>query len=258
MKDENKKRKVNPEKLKAVEELTALLKSHNVIGIVNLYKMPASSIQKIKNLLRGKAVLKVAKKSLISLALKAAGLEKSVERLEGQPAFILTEMSPFKLSFFLQKNKSSAPAKDGDTAEKDVEVPAGPTSLMPGPAISTLTKVKIPAKVEGGKIAVIKDCVVCKKGEKITADIAAALNLLKIEPMEIGLSLIAIKEGELIYDKDVLSTSEEQILSDLALAHQRAVNLSVNTGYPTKETVGLILAKAYLSAKALADVAKIS
>lgn len=250
-------KKVKPQKARTVEELTGLLKKYKIIGIVNLYKMPSSSIQKIKNLLRGKAVLRVAKRSLIDFAFKNAGLEKLSERLEGQPALILTEMSPFKLSFFLQKNKSSAPAKYGDFAENDIEVPAGPTSLMPGPAISTLTKAKIPAKVEGGKISIIKDCVVCKKGSKITADIAAALSLLKIEPMEIGLILTAIKEGETIYGKNVLSISEEQILNDLAQAHQHAVNLSVNTGYPTKETIGMILAKAYLNAKALADALKL-
>lgn len=256
-KEDAKEKTIRQEKIKAVEELTELLKKYPVIGIVNLYKMPASSLQKIKNLLSGKAVIKSAKKSLITFALKSAGLEKLTECLEGQPALVLASMSPFKLSFFLQKNKSSAPAKAGGIAEKDILVSAGATNLMPGPAITTLTKVKIPAKVEGGKIAVIKDSVVCKKGEKITQDIAAALNLLKMEPMEIGLALTAIKEGELIYGKNVLSISEEQIINDLALAHQHAVNLSVNTCYPTKETIGLILAKAYLNAKAVADAVKL-
>ena len=154
----------NHKKIKAVEDLAETIKKYSVIGILNLYKTPASSLQKIKRSLRGNAIIKVSRKSILLFALEKAGKGNLKEFVTDYPALILTEMNPFKLYLLIQKKKTPASAKPGDIAIKDIEVKAGPTDLMPGPAISTLTKVKIPAKVEAGKIAVIRDVVACKAG----------------------------------------------------------------------------------------------
>ncbi len=246
-----KSKDVNPEKKKIVEQLSELIKKYRVVGIIDLYKMPTSALQKIKTALKGEAVIKMSKKVLIGFALENAGLGKLKDYMKGQPALIVTNMNPFKLSFFLQKNKSSAPAKVGDIAEKDIVVPAGPTNLPPGPLISTLSKAGIKAKVQEGKIAVLTDTVVCKAGEKITEDIASALNALKVEPMEIGINLVAVCENGLIYEKDILDISQESVLSDLTKAYQSAFNLSVNICYPTKENINTLLSIAEAEANAL-------
>ncbi len=254
---EKKKREVGKEKVEAVKQIASDLKSHPVIGIIDMYKMPARQMQKIRKDLAGKAKIKTAKKSTMLFAVKESGLEKLEPFITSQPAILFTEMNPFKISFFLQKNKSSVAAKVGDITPKEIVVSAGPTDIPPGPAITTLSKVKIPAKVEGGKIAVIKDVTVAKAGDKLSADLVAALNLLKLEPMEIGINLIALYESGLVYGKDVLSVTQEQFLSDLSRAHSAAFNLSVNAAIPLKETVGTILAKAQMQAKALAAAAKL-
>ncbi len=240
-------------KIKAVEELKKMISSYPVIGVVNLHKIPASALQKIKRELGESTVLKVSKRSIIERALRESGLEELANHAQGQIALIFSRMNPFKLLFFLQKKTSSAPAKPGDVAEEDIIVPAGPTELAPGPAISTLTKVKIPAKIEGGKIVIQKDAVVCKKGEEVTQDIAAALNLLKIEPMKIGLKLLAIYENGKVYAGSVLGVSEEGIIEDLEKACSRALSLSLGLCFPTKENVEMLLQKAYLNAKALKE-----
>ncbi|MHA1873783.1 MAG: 50S ribosomal protein L10 [Candidatus Heimdallarchaeaceae archaeon] len=245
------KGEVKPEKIKAVEDLAKLISNYNVVGILNLYKTPASVLQKTKTILREKAVIKVAKKSIIIRALEKAGKGKLKEFVKDYPALILTNQDPFKVYNFLQKKKIPAFAKPGDIAEKDIEVKAGPTDLMPGPAISTLTKVKIPAKVEGGKIAIMKDKVVCKAGEKISLDLASALQLLKLKPMEIGLNIIAFEEKGIIYTKEQLLIDEEKVFNDFQIAVQNAFNLSINSGYPTKETISFMITKAFLNAKQL-------
>jgi len=255
--EKKEKREVKKQKIDAVNQIAADLKGHPVIGIIDMYKMPARQMQKIRKELAGKAKIRTAKKSTMLFAIKEAGLDKLEPFIVSQPAILFTEMNPFKISFFLQKNKSSVAAKVGDIALKEIVVSAGPTDIPPGPAITTLSKVKVPAKVEGGKIAVIKDVTVAKAGDKLSADLVAALNLLKMEPMEIGINLIALYENGLVYGKDVLSTTQEQYLENLARAHMSAFNLSVNAVIPLKETVGAILAKAQMQAKALAVAAKI-
>ncbi|NOZ82189.1 MAG: 50S ribosomal protein P1 [Candidatus Micrarchaeota archaeon] len=244
-------RKALERKKKIVEELTEMIKSHKTVGLLNLYKIPTPALQKIREDLRNTAKIKVAKKSLILRAFENCGLSRLSEFIDGQPALILSNENPFRLSMLLRKKKSQAPAKPGDVAPKDILVPAGPTNIPPGPAISTLTKVKIPAKVEGGKIAVLKDFVVCKKGETITEDIAAALNLLGIKPIEIGLEILAAFENGLLYTKDVLSIEPEKFVEELIDAKSKALSLAVEISYFTPETIEHLLIKAFQHMKTL-------
>ncbi len=244
--------KVRPEKIKAVEDLTNLINSYSVVGILDLYKTPASVLQITKNILRGRAVIKVTKKSIMLRALEKAGKENLKEFVKDYPALIFTKEDPFKIYNFLQRKKVPAPAKPGDIAKKDIEIKAGPTDLMPGPAISTLSKVKIPAKVEGGKIAVIRDKVVVKAGEKISLDLASALQLLKLKPMEVGLNVVVLEEKGILYKGEQLFIDEVKVFNDFQIAIQNAFNLSMNSGYPTRNTISLIITKAFLNAKQLA------
>ena len=245
------------EKIEAVEKLAEAIRSYPVIGVLNLYKTPASALQKIKKELKGKAVIKVAKKSTLDFALDKAGKSNLKEFTKGYPALMLSNLDPFRLYLFLQRKKTPASAKPGDVATNDIEVKAGPTDLPPGPAITSLTKVGIPAKVEGGKIAIAKDKVVCKSGEKVSLDLASALQLLKIQPMEVGLNVAVFEENEIVYNRDRLFIDETKLLNDIQLAIQNAFNLSINADYPTKETIGFMLSKAQMQAKQLAAEAKV-
>jgi large subunit ribosomal protein L10 len=242
---------VKEEKIKAVDELANLLNKYSVIGILNLCKTPASALQKIKMNLKDKALIKVAKKTIILFALEKTKKETLKEFLVGYPALILSNEDPFKLYLMIQRQRVPSSAKPGDIPKEDIEVKAGPTDLMPGPAISTLTKVKIPAKVEAGKIAVMRDKVVCKAGEKVSLDLASALQLLKLEPMEVRLNVVVFEEKGIVYKAEQLFVDEEKLLNDIQLAIQNAFNLSINSGYPTKQSIEFMIAKAYWNAKQL-------
>jgi large subunit ribosomal protein L10 len=75
--------------------------------------------------------------------------------------------------------------------------------------------------------------------------------------MEVGLNAIAIEEAGIVYKKEQLFVDEEKIISDVQTAIRNAFNLAVNSEYATKDTIGLILAKAQMQAKSLATEAKI-
>lgn len=252
-----KRTEVKPEKIKEVENITSLINKYPVVGIINMHKLPAKALQRIKKELGTNALIKVAKKNFILLALEKSTKKGLKEFVDIQPALLLSEMNPFRLYNLIQKNKSPAPAKVGDIPTSDIEVKAGPTDLMPGPAISTLQKVKIAAKVEAGKISVIKDKMVCEAGQKITQELAAALNLLKMEPMKIGLTIEVMFEDGMIYKKDVLAIDEEKVLADILLANQQCINLSMESGFLTKETASIMITKAFLNAKTLGLEAKV-
>lgn len=244
-------------KQQEVKELIDLFVSSPVVGVLNMENMPAPPLQKMRARLRGKVVIRMSKRRFMKLALQQAkakrkGIEILEHHLQGMPALMFTQESPFKLAHILQKSKSAAPAKAGQKAPRNITVNAGPTPFSPGPIIGELGQAGIPAGVENGKVVVKKDTVVAKEGDVITPELAALLARLGIEPMEIGLDLTAAYEDGQLYTKAVLSIDEETYLMQIAQAAQWGMNLALEIAYLSKETIVPLVGKAYHEGKALA------
>jgi len=251
---------VSEKKKRDVKEAGELIRQHRVIGLLDMHKLPAKQLYEMRKKLKGHARIRVLKKRVIGITLKDSkldGIEQLAERMRGEPALLFSNENPFKLSVMLNESKSTAMAKPGDIAPHDIEIKAGPTSLPVGPAIGELQRLKIPAGVEGDKIVIKKDTIVVKEGEAIQKPIAEVLAKLGIEPMEIGLNLIAVWEKGIIYSKDILSIPPSKYLGDLKAAHLMAFNLAFNINYYTKDNAPLFLSKAYRQALGLAERAGI-
>lgn len=245
-----------------VKELADLMAQYPVVGILNMEGMPARQLQKMRGLLRGDVVIKMSKKSLMDHALeKAAVEERSLgdlrAQIHGQPAFIFSKINPFKLRKILVKNRAPAPIKGNSVAPKDVTVQKGETPFPPGPMLGELQQVGIPTAVAGGKITIKEDRVVARKGEKVSPKLAAILARLGIEPLEIGLDLVAAHEKGTIYLPEVLGVDEERVLTDLRQAYVEALNLSLAASYITKDNASIAVAKAFREARAVAVEANI-
>ena len=247
-------REVKPRKIKAVEDLAELMKKYRVLGILTLTKTPSAVLQNIKTGLRDKILVKVAKKSTILFALDKIGREDLKQYIDVSPALLLTNDDPFKIYFALEKNKIPIYAKPGDIAPEDILIKAGPTDLPPGPAISTLTKVKLPAKVVGANINILRDKVICEAGKEIDVDVSSVLQLLKIKTLEAGLNVVIMDEEGKIYTKEQLYIDDERLMSDIKIASMNAMNLSINVEYPTKQNIELMIMIANMNAKALESV----
>lgn len=249
-------------KKEIVSNLAKLINDYPIIGIVNMENLPAPQLQSMRAQLRGKFFITMTKRRLIKLAFEQAkqdeqtgsgkkGIEKLEAFLGGMPALIFTKEDPFKLSKTLQKSKSPAPAKAGQTAPRDIVVNKGATSFAPGPIIGELAVAGIKAGVEGGKVAIKEDTVVVKSGEKIKPKVAEILTRLGIQPMEVGLELAAVFENGMIYGKEVLSIDESKYKKRLSNASRWAFNLANYISYPTKDTIRLLVGKAHNDAKSL-------
>ncbi len=246
-------------KKKEVEELANVIKEYPVIALVDVAGVPAYPLSKMREKLRGKALLRVSRNTLIELALKRAAqelgkpeLEKLIEHIGGGAGILATGMNPFKLYKLLEESKTPAPAKAGAVVPHDVIIPAGPTSLAPGPLVGEMQSLGIPARIEKGKVNIQKDYTALKAGEVITDQLARILNALGIEPLEVGLNLLAAYEDGLVYTPDVLAIDENEYINMLQQAYNHAFNLSVNTAYPTSQTIEAIIQKAFLGAKNVA------
>ena len=239
----------------SVQEATDKVKEYPIIGIVNLENLPAQQLQVMRATLRQKGVkLIMLRKKLIKLALTNSGIknvEKLIEKIKGLPALLFTKGNPFTLYSTLQKNKSQAPAKSGQTLPKDIVVPAGATNFAPGPIISELAAVGIKTKVEKGKLAIIADTTVAKEGDEVSPKLAETLKRLDIKPMEIGLDLVAVWEEGLVFNAKDLHIDEAQYAQDFTQAAQWAMNLAVEAIIVNDETIETLLQKGFREAKAV-------
>src|SRR3989344_2676479 len=203
---------VSEQKQKLVQAIAEKVKEYPIIGIVNMQNLPAQQLQVMRSTLRKKGVeIVMTRKRLIVKVLQDSpkqDIRQLTEKVKGMPALILTKENPFSLYATLQKNKSQAPAKAGQTAPRDIVVKAGPTNFAPGPIISELASVGIKTKVDGGKLAILADVTVAKEGVVISPKLAETLKRLDIKPMEIGLDLVAVWENGLIFDAKQLHIDE--------------------------------------------------
>ncbi len=251
-------KKIPEKKLKEVSELAELIKTKKTLVIVSIKNIPASQYQEIVKILRGKAVVKVPKKSIIFRALDASGNEavkKIKEHFEESSAILFSDIDAFELAAELVDKKIPAKAKAGQDAPEDITVHAGPTDLTPGPAISELGALGIQIHIEKGKIHIKAPKVIAKKGEKISAAAADIMGKLDMKPFTIGfvpLAAFDIKEGKLYLE---INIDKEGTIKQLKEAFSKALPFVVEIGYPTKDTIKFIIGKAGMHGKVLEKVA---
>ncbi|HDS59054.1 MAG TPA: 50S ribosomal protein L10 [Thermoplasmatales archaeon] len=240
-------------KIEEVQNLKELISSYPVIGIVSIHGIPASQMHAMRKMLRDHAVVRVSKNRLIKHALSDQnGMSKLADYLEGESAILATDVNPFKIYRELEKAKMRVPAKGGEIAPQDIVVEKGKTAFKPGPIVGELQQVGIPAAIREGGIVIDRTVTVVKEGQVIPPEKAQMLTRLEIYPLEVGLDVQAVYEDGSIYTADVLDVDLEDIINDFRTAASRALALAVEVGYPTRETVPLLLQKAHRHSLALA------
>lgn len=249
-------------KKKKVAELTTLIASNDVVGLVDISGIPAPLILKMRRGLDCDTTLIVSKKTLIKHALtnaagKHKGIDKLAEMMDGQVGIITTKKNPFRLYKELESTKKDAPAKGGEKAPNDIMVKKGPTQFKPGPIVGDFQKAGFPAAIESGKVVIKKDKVLVKEGDIIPKNTAQMLTKLEIFPMTVGLNLLGTYEDGTIYTKKILHIDEDEFMGDLRGAITGAFNLAVNAEYHTSFTIKPIVQKAFTEALNLAVFAAI-
>jgi large subunit ribosomal protein L10 len=237
-------------------DLVQLLEKYSVIAVADLEKVRSSQIQEIRKKLRGKADLIVAKNTILrkasgSVAGEKENVDKFAEGLTGSKVLIFTQMNPFELIMFLNRNKVRVPAKGGDVATSDIVVPAGNTGLQPGPVISEFNEAKVQTRIEAGSIFVARDTVVASKGDVISTKTASLLTKLGMKPMEAGLYLSSAYDNGLVLGANDLTFDLDQMKSDFASAARLALGVAVEANIMLPQTAPVIISKAYRQAVAV-------
>ncbi|MDO5843555.1 MAG: 50S ribosomal protein L10 [Methanocorpusculum sp.] len=222
-------------KREQVEHIKELSAKYELVGLVDVYGIPAKQFQQIRRNLHDNAVVKVARNTLVEHAFNELGahfLDLNA-KVNEHSALIFANGNPFKLFKSLEQTKTKRSAKAGEITPEDIVVAAGPTSFKPGPIVGELQQAGIPAAIDGGKVKIKETKTVVKAGQAINKKQADILVKLDIKPMPVGLSLLAVcYEGD-IYMPDVLAVDDEAYKAKITLSAQQAFNLAVNAAIPT-------------------------
>jgi len=251
---------IHPWKKEAVTKLQTLFKEYPNIAIINLETLPADTYQIIRKSLRGKVEFVMTRKDFMIKALeqiKPKNYQDIINNLKGVPALMFTKENPFALYKFIDKNKTDAYAKPGQTAPHDISIDEGPTKFGPGPMIAEFGQLGIKTEVKEGKIAVKTAKILIEAGKTITDKVAAFLQKMDIKPMKTGMDVVLIYEaGELLH-KIVLAVDEKVYIAAITQAATESMNLAVYAGYIVPETAELFIKKAYTQARQVSKEAKL-
>lgn len=245
-------KKPNPAKEKIKNELAELLKNKKTVLAASIKNIPSSQFQEIVKKLRGKALVKVPKKSLIFRALDSSEnetLKKLKDSIQENTALLFSDIDAFELAGELANNRSPVKAKAGQESVKDIEIPEGPTELLPGPAISELGALGIQIKIEKGKIHIKEPKIIVKEGGKISAAAADVMNKFNIKPFYVGfvpLAAFDTQEGKLYLD---IKIDKEKTIEEIKQASSKALPFAVEIGYVSEDTICFLLRKAVAQKK---------
>jgi large subunit ribosomal protein L10 len=248
---------VSEKKKKAVLDLSKLLKEKKTFLIASIKNIPGSQFQEIVKKLRGNVVVKVPKKNIIIKALdssKDEEIKKTKDKLGDSFALLFSDTDCFELAIDLIRKKSPAKAKVGQIALEDIEIPAGPTDLVPGPAISELGALGIQIQIENGKITIKTPKIIAKKGTKISQGAVSIMGKLDIKPFSIGFIPVAAFDNELKEFYPEINIDPDKTLEELKEIYGRSLPFAVQIGYATHETINFLIGKAGMHSKAIENL----
>lgn len=243
-------------KVELVDQLSKELDNSAVAAIVSIKGIRNEQLQQIRRNLRSDLKMRVLRKRLLLKAFeksKKPNINVLKDVMQGQIALITTELNPAKLNRMLEATKQKAPARGGEIAPEDIIVEANrDTGFPPGPMISEFQKVGLPTAIEKGKIIIKKETVLVKEGEVIPKDKAKIMEKLEIKPITVGLDVLGAYGDGLLYSKDVLSITLEEIVGNIVNAFSSAKGVALETMYLIPEIIPQLLVKAKLQSEVLA------
>jgi large subunit ribosomal protein L10 len=240
-------------KIREVEDLVERIGESPVVGMVGLTDIPAKQLQDLRAVLRDVATIKMVRNNIARRAIEKCSDDVSplADAIEAQTAFIFTDVNPFKLCKMLEEKKQPMPIKAGGKAPTDIVIEKGETPFSPGPMVGKLQSAGIPAAIKSGKVVINETKVVAEEGETVSAQLAEVLAAMEIFPRKVGLELLAVYEGGLVFRSEDLTIDVEGILSQMSAASAQALGLALEIGYATPTTIGPLLQRAASKARNL-------
>jgi large subunit ribosomal protein LP0 len=230
-------------------KLSDLLVKYKKILIVNANNVGSNQLQRVRQELRGKAVLLMGKNTLVRKCVrdnisKNSDLEVLLPHIKGNVGFVFTNGDLSEIRTKLSSVKVKSAAKSGAIAPCDVIVPAGPTGQDPAKT-SFFQALSIPTKISKGVIEIVNDVHLIKAGSKVTASQAALLQMLNIQPFEYALVARTVYDDGSVMPAAVLDITDQEVINRFRNGVASVAALSLQIGYPTVASVPYALTSSF-------------
>ena len=251
-----KQRHIPQWKLDEINNLVDLFGKYKNIAVIEVGHINDQQIQAMRKILRGKAEIRMSKKSLQTRALerfqKESGnknLEEFTKNIPSQASLLFTDMDIFKLKNIFLENEWMVPAKPNEITPVDIWVPAGDTGLPTGQVISELNMIlRLPTRIQNDTIWIRDATRTHKAGDFVGVKQAAVLKKLGVKPVE---SLIKIhyawSDGDIL-SEDIIYIGMEKLQQDLASCYIGAQRIAIELGVIDDETIEPLIQKAHREA----------
>lgn len=239
------------------KNLVELLKGFNKILLVNIDNVGAYSIQKTRQILRGKATLLFGKNTLIRKTIRdyvekceeagnneSTRIEALLPFIKGNVGLIFTNEDLRGIKEVVESFKQKAPAKVGQVAPEDVFIEPGPTGMEPTQT-SFLQALNIASKIVKGQVEISNRVHLVKQGEKVGPSESALMDKLNILPFSYRAEVKTVFDSGYVYPSSLLNLGTNDVLQTLAKGLQRVATISLQVGFPTLAAVPHLIAKAY-------------
>lgn len=219
------------------ERLVSYLEEYPKILVVTCDNIGSAHMQKIRKVLRGKAVILMGKNTMIRRAIRLNQHRNEqwaniLPLIFGNVGLVFTKGDLSEVRTAVQSLRVPAAAKPGIVAPKDVHVPKGMTTLEPTKT-SFLQALNIPSKINKGQIEILNDIHLIKKGEKVGSSEATLLQMLDVRPFEYGLLVVNVYDNGSVYDPLVLDLKDSDILAKFGAGVTNVAALSLGLNFPT-------------------------
>ncbi len=243
-------------KAKIMEKFVELINKYPTIMFADFARVPANHFQHARKELSPDIRFFVIKRRLVfkvASELDKKRLDKLLKHMPLNLVVIFSKKDPSETYRLITERKANVFLKPGDIAESNIIIPKGPTDIVPGHILTDLRAMNIPTKIQGGKIAIIENFTIAKKGEVISHQIADLLRNLDIKPLKVGFKIKAAVDSEgLLYLPEVLSIAREDVVNMLTKAHSTALSIAIEMREINKYTIKPLAEKAIRGALNLA------
>jgi large subunit ribosomal protein LP0 len=237
-------------------KLIKLMDEYPKILLVGIDNVGSNQLHKVRQELRGKAIVLMGKNTMIRKAIKGhiennKALEVLLPLIKGNVGFIFAKDDLAGIKKIVLANKISAPAKAGTIAPNDVVVPKGQTTLEPTHT-GFFQALGIQTKINKGAIEIINDVPLIKTGQKVGNSEAALLLKLDIKPFQYGLVIKNVYDSGSLYDVGVLDITDDDIVAKFKKGVKNLACVSLAIGVPTVASLPHSLVRGYKNILAVA------
>lgn len=209
-------------KQQIVEDVRNSVEKYNRIFLLSVHNMRNNKLKELRSEWKGSRFF-FGKNKVIALAFgksqeteAAEGLHKLSLALRGQCGLLFTNRSKEEVLKWMEEYEEIDYARSGFVAQETIMLREGPMPEFSHSIEPHLRQLGMPTALQKGVVTLIKDYIVCKKGQMLNPEQARILKLLD-KPLAtfklIPLGIFSKKHGykQLISQHDVKENIEEQM-----------------------------------------------